>query len=427
MDRELKQALKLYGPAAVLVLIAFIVAYQFIKPAPPDHVRIASGGPQGAYYHYAQAYARELAKEGITLEVVQTAGSVENIRLLGQGKVDIALVQGGIPDDSPGPALYSLGSLYYEPLWWFARRDLALDDLRALRGLRVATGGEGSGTRALVLRLLAENGIDANNATLIATSSGDAAARLRRGELDAAFFVTSPASPLIQELLRAPDVQLLSFRRAEAYARRHRFLTGVPLPEGVADLRDNLPPHDVQLLAPAANLVVSEHVHPAINDLLLQVIERVHRAGDWFAAYGEFPRPDLLAWPLAPEAQRYYEHGPPFLQRYLPFWAASLIDRLKVMLLPLILMLLPLFKAIPPLVDWRMASKIYRWYDDLAQVDDTLVDATPEQREAALAELKRIEGEVRQIEVPLSYARRLYHLRQHIDLVRRRALSDRIA
>ncbi len=421
MDKEFKQALKLYGPIAVLVLIGFVVAYQFIKPAPPDRVRIASGGLQGAYYRYAQAYARELAKEGITLEVVQTAGSVENIRLLRQGKVDIALVQGGIPDDTPGSALYSLGSLYYEPLWWFARRDLTLEDLRALRGLSVGTGGEGSGTRALVLRLLVENGIDESNTGLVAVSSREAAQRLRRGELDAAFFVTSPASPLIRELLRAPEVRLISFRRAEAYARRHRFLTGVPLPEGVADLRENLPPQEVQLLAPAANLVVSEETHPAINDLLLQVIERVHREGDWFAGYGEFPRPDLLAWPLAPEARRYYEHGPPFLQRYLPFWAASLIDRLKVMLLPLILMLLPLFKAIPPLVDWRMASKIYRWYDDLAQVDDALAEASPEGREAALAELKRIEDEVRQIEVPLSYARRLYHLRQHIDLVRRRA------
>jgi TRAP transporter TAXI family solute receptor len=410
---------KIYGPAALLAIIAFVVAYQFIKPAPPERVRIASGGPQGAYYGFAQAYARELAKEGIQAEVLQTAGSVENIRLLHQGKVDIALVQGGIPDNGKGLSLYSLGSLYYEPLWLFVRREHAVRDLRDLRGLRVATGGQGSGTRALVLRLLADNGVEPGNTQLLALGGRQAAQQLQQGQVDALFFVTSPRSVLVQSLLQTPGVALVSFRRAEAYARRYRFLTGVTLPRGVVDLRQDIPGRDVELLAPAANLVVSSETHPAINDLLLQAISRVHEDGDWFAGRGEFPRPDLLAYPLAPEAQRYYKSGPPFLQRYLPFWAASLVDRLKVMLLPLVLMLLPLIKAMPPLYEWRMASRIYRWYDDLLLIEKRL-DRGEVPPDELMRALDAIEQEARHIDVPLRYGDQLYALREHIELVQRR-------
>jgi len=420
----MKQEIKIFGPASVLVLLAFVVAYQFIKPAPPEHVRIASGGAQGAYYAFAQAYARELKKEGITLEVLTTAGSVENIQLLHEGKVDVALVQGGIPDVSAtGKKLYSLGSLYYEPLWLFVRREQAVADLRSLHGLHVAAGAKGSGTRALVMRLLSDNGIVAADTDLQALGGADAADRLRQGRLDAAFFVTSPQSPLVQRLLREPDIRLVSFTRAQAYARRYRFLTGVTLPQGVVDLEHDLPSRDASLLAPAANLVVSADSHPAINGLLLQAIERVHAQGDWFAGRGEFPQPDLLAYPLAREAERFYKNGPPFLQRYLPFWAASLVDRLKVMLLPLVLMLLPFFKLMPPIYAWRMGSRIYHWYDDLEVLEERLAGASPAQRTRLLGELGQIEEQVRAIKVPSSFGHRLYHLRQHIELVRRRMES----
>ena len=416
----MKHAIKIYGPAALAVLAAFVVAYQFIKPAPPDHVRIASGSTDGAYYAFAQAYARELAKEGVRLEVLSTSGSVENIRLLHAGKVDAALVQGGIPDAGQGERLHSLGSLYYEPLWVFVRRDLSLSDLRALQGLRVGIGSEGSGTHALAARLLADNGIGADNAQLQAIAGAEAAERLQKGGLDAAFFVASPRSPLIQSLLRAQGLRLFSFRRAEAYARRYRFLSGVTLPQGVVDLQRNLPPEDVRLLAPAANMVVSGEMHPAIAELLLQAMASVHRDGDWFSGPGEFPQAGLLAYPLADEAARYYKNGPPFLQRYLPFWAASLVDRLKVMLLPLVLMMLPLFKVLPPIYNWRMGARIYRWYDELEALEEAVVATPATERAALAARLDRIEDGVRRVRVPASYGRQLYHLRQHIQLVRSR-------
>ncbi len=110
--------------------------------------------------------------------------------------------------------------------------------------------------------------------------------------------------------------------------------------------------------------------------------------------------------------------------RHLPFWAATLIDRLKIMLVPLIGLLLPLAKALPPLYRWRTRKRIYRWYEELRAVDPDLSE--PESLHAAsrrLKDLDRIETEVAQINVPLSYADELYDLRRHIELVRTKLLG----
>jgi len=416
----MNQLIKIYTPIFILVLIAFFIASRFIKPAPPAQVIMASGGELGAYHAFAKSYAEHLAREGIELKIINTAGSVENIALLRAGKVDAAMVQGGIEDSTEGAALHSLGSLYYEPLWLFKRKGLSLDRLPQLSGQRVAIGGAGSGTAALVKRLVADNGLDQEASTIRLLGGKAAADALLADELDAAFFVSSARSELVQRLLHEQDVELASFERAEAYARRYRFLTTVDLPEGAVDLQANIPSRNIHLLAPAANLVVNADLHPAVSELLLQAADAEHVDGDWFEGQGEFPQNALLAYPLSKEAKRYYKNGPPFLQRYLPFWAASLIDRLKVMLLPLVLMLIPLFKIMPPLYAWRMRSRVYRWYHELEMVDEQLSLNSNADKQLLAQELDRIEEDVRQVDVPLSFAHQLYHLRQHIDLVRQR-------
>lgn len=408
---------KIYAPAVVAVLVGFFVAVQFIKPAPPDTVVIASGGETGAYHAFAKAYAQRLRDEGIELKIVNTAGSIENIALLRDSKVDVAFVQGGVEVPQQDETLRSLGSLYFEPLWLFVREGVELKRLNAMTRLKIAVGKPGSGTRALVSRLLADNGVAEQNWSEL---GGDEAAQaLLEGELDAAFFVSSTRSKTIQQLLANERVRAVDFERADAYAKRYRFLTSVELPEGAMDLQKNIPAQPIRLVAPAANLVMHPDLHPAVIDLLLQAATAAHADGEWFEQRGQFPQNDLLAFPLAKEAERYYRHGPPLLQRYLPFWAASLIDRIKVMLLPLVLMLIPLIKVMPPLYTWRMRSRVYRWYEELEHVD--LEIARPGfDTQALAAELDRIEDDVREVNVPLSFADQLYHLRQHIDLVRRR-------
>ncbi|WP_456405871.1 TAXI family TRAP transporter solute-binding subunit [Thiolapillus sp.] len=422
--RNWKEQLSVYGPLALLVLAGFVWAYQHIKPAPPDHIIIASGEKGGAYYAFARRYGELLKEQGIQLEIVNTRGSVENLELLNQGSVDLAFVQGGVNQGNLSTTLEGLGSLYYEPLWLFHQSSIELHRIPGLQGLRVATGPEGSGTQVLVKLLLKENALRDASLELLPLESAEAADGLREGSLDAAFFVASPQSELVSGLLHDPSIRLASFERAHAYARRHDFLSVLTLPEGAEDLAANIPSQEVQLLAAASNLVVREGMHPGLVSLLMQIIDKVHRPAGWFSKEGEFPNSRYLSFPLNEQAERYYRHGPPFLQRYLPFWAASLLDRMKIMILPLLGLLLPLFKVVPPLYRWRMRSRIYRWYEELEDIDKESARQQHKSRAVLMEKLDDLEREVREVKVPLSFSYQLYHLRLHINFVRGRLKQD---
>ncbi len=412
--------LTIYGPLLLVMLAGFVVAYQFVEPAPPRTFTMATGGVDGAYHLYGQRYRDRLARDGITVELRNTAGSVENLALLRAGEVDVALVQGGLAQPGDAELLEGLASLYHEPLWVFHTLGDALEDLRGLKGRHLAVGAEGSGTRAVALPLLARNGIDTVSAVLRDTGGAAAVEALRGGVVDAAFFVAAPSAPLVADLLRDPDVQLLGFARAPAYARTFDFLSQVTLVAGQVDLAAGVPERDVTLVAPTANLVASETFHPALVTLLLQAASEVHAAGDGFSEPGTFPSVKHIDLPVNDAARRYLTRGPPFLQRFLPFWAATLIDRLAVMLVPLLTLLLPLFKVLPPTYRWRVRSRIYRWYRDLRRVEQRIFGGADAETAAwATGELDRIEREVAQIQVPLSYTDQLFNLRLHIRFVRR--------
>ena len=421
--RRPKEYLKIFGPAFLLTLIGFIVAYQFVQPAPPKHVTIGTGSKTGAYYPFGLRYSEILARDGITLEVLSTAGSIENIKLLeaDEGGVQVAFAQGGVGDPKAHPDLTTLGSLYFEPLWVFYRSDQKINDLFDLKNKRVAIGKEGSGTRVIALQLMAENGITEEGAALLPIGGQQAADALLNREIDVAFFVVSPRSSIIRRLMTHEDIELMSFERAEAYTRIHRFLSSVTLPEGVIDFKTNIPDHDIILLAPTTNLVIRKDLHPALIDLFLQAAGEIHGQGGVFEEIDQFPSQKYLDFPLHKEARRFFKSGPPFLQRYLPFWAATLIDRLKVMLIPLITLLIPLMKIIPPSYRWRIRYRIFHWYRELIAIDQEVgrIDMKA-QFGALLSELERIDKEVMQVNVPLSYAAELYSLRLHIAYVRDR-------
>jgi len=417
-------AFKVYAPAVLLVLLGFLVAYQFVDPAPPDRLVIASGAEEGAYARFASRYREILENQGIQLEIRHTKGSLENLRLLSSGEVDLAFVQGGT-ESAATEELYSLGSLYFEPAWLFYRIDLPSERLIDLKGARLAIGVPGSGTRVLAQTLLRDNDLEPGVVEPVELGGREAADALLAGEVDAAFLVSGADSPLIGELIRAPEIRLMSFRRAAAYARLHPYLSELLLPEGMIDMPANIPDRDVRLLAPAATLVATGELHPALLDQVLQAAQKVHGSGGWFEKEGRFPAPEFLVFPLSPEAKRFYEHGPPLLQRYLPFWAATLVDRLKVMLVPLVVVLIPLLRVMPPIYNWRMRAKIYRWYKALEVMEAEAqqgLDAAGLER--VREELERIDDEVRKVHVPLSFAAQAYDLRLHIQLVREGLVAE---
>lgn len=433
------EMIALFGGSALLLVGGFYFASRFIEPAPPREIRIAAGGAEGAYFGYAQRYAAWLARYGVELSVLETAGSVENLALLldADDPVDLALVQGGVATVDQREAVSGLGSVFYEPIWLLAPAagrssnvpdnapETSSPELRDLAGARIAVGPEGSGTRPLALRMLAANGIDADDAELLPLGPVDAAPLLADGRLDLLFYVGSADAPLLLRLGREGAVRIQDLARAEAYARWDRSLTPMTLPAGALDLAADLPPADRRLVAVTANLVARPGIHPALVDLLLQAMTEVHGEGSLLAAPGTFPTPKHSDFPLNRDARRYYEHGPPFLRRYLPFWAATWIDRTKVMLLPLLALMIPLSKLLPPVYRWRIRRRITRWYVQLRRIDLELALGKGRDLDALADALAHIEAEAAQVEVPLSYADQLYNLRLHIQLLQRSLVEAR--
>lgn len=412
-------------PIVLIVTIGFVVAYQFVEPAPPRTLTISTGGESGAYHAFARRYAAILAKSGVTLEVKTSAGSLENIERLRKGEADVAFVQGGVlPADSEEARdeLLSIGSMYYEPVWVFYRNGRPLTRLHDLDGKRIAIGAEGSGVRGLALQLLEANEIPVNK-NLVPLAGLDAAEALQQGWVDAAFIIAAPEAPVVQVLLRSPGVRVMSFAQADAYTRRFPFLTQVTLPRGAVDLVRDTPPRNTALLAATANLVVHEDTHPALVSLLLQAASEVHGKSGFFQRTGEFPAYRDTSFELSPDAARHLKSGPPFLQRYLPFWAAVLVDRMVVMLLPLIALLVPLLRVAPAIYSWRVRSKIFRLYGELKFLENEVRHQYDPARHGEFFDrLDRIEEAASTRSVPLAFTDLVYTLREHIHLVRKQLL-----
>jgi TRAP transporter TAXI family solute receptor len=416
--------LKVWGLLAVIVLVGFLITYQYVGAPPPKLVRIATGANNGAYYTFAQEYARLLASDGITLEVVPTAGSVENLELLKSGEVSLALIQGGSATRDDKERLQSLGSLFLEPIWIFVRRQSAVKRFLELKGNRVSVGIAGSGTHLLATQLLSAAGITETNTQLIREETARAIDSLSNGKIDAAFFVASPEAPIIRKLFAAPAVELLNFDRAAAYGRWFPFLTPVTLSEGVIDLQQNLPAHDTPLVAAPANLAARRDLNPSLIPAVLNAVTRVHQAGGVLEHKRQFPSVDFADLPLSEDARRYLINGPSFLFRWLPYGTAVLLDRLKILVLPLLALLLPLFKIAPPLYTWRIRSKIYKWYAAVREVESSIQqDKVSGDPASLINRLSELDRQVASVSVPLSYAAELYHLRLHIRFLQEKLQS----
>jgi len=422
------------GPFVLLAIALLAVAYWLLDPQPPRRVVLATGQPQGAYAEFGERYRQLLAQNGITVELRQTEGAAENLRLLADPNsgVDLAFVQGGAADaptaadeDDDDAPLLSLGSLFYEPVWLFYRRDAAqrlihapeLQSLPQLNGWHVSIGARGSGIPNLTRRLLEANRIDPASLKLERLGQTASVVELVEGRLDALVFVSAPESLMVQMLLETPGIGLYDFQQAEAYARRFHFLSPATLPRGVVDIAADLPPHDVHLIAPTATLVARRGTHPALIQLFVLAAQQIHGGAGWFHKKGEFPNPQNTARPLAKEAQRIYQNGPPFLQRYLPFWLANLVDRMWPVLAAMIALLIPLSRTVPPLYQFRVRSRIFRWYGQLRELEDRMGTRPADE---LLRELEGIEARVADVKVPLSYADELYALRAHIRMIEAR-------
>jgi len=408
-------------PSVLLICLALFFAYKFIDPAPPRKIVIATGESDLNYNAFAAIYGVYLQKEGITLTLRKTSGDTENLRLLKdpESDVDISFIQDGVAHSEGAGSLLSLGSLYYQPVWIFCRCKASTTHLSALKGKRIAIGYAGNGTHTLVSTLLNESGINASNTRLVEIGGEEAATALRQGKLDAALFVDVANSGMIHEMVTDKRLRLLSLDTAEAFSRKFAFMHHLVLPEGAMDLARNTPSHDVHLVAPTATLVVKESMHPALVYLMMKVIAEVHGGPSMFNSKGEFPSAKDTDFPLSTQALNFYKSGLPIIDKYLPFWAATFVNRTLIVILPLLALLIPLTKIIPMVYVWLVKRKLFRYYGELRFLDTQLQEIkSAEDVQDCLDKLNDIEAKVVNVKLPVPFSQYAYELRAHIELVR---------
>ncbi len=416
------------GPFVVLAILLLTLAYWWLDPTPPKRVILATGPAQSAYDAFGKHYAKLLAKDGIEVVLLPSAGSAANLQLLREGKADLGFVQGGTSETGieNNEQLESLGSLFLEPVWLFYREDAArkvtpeatLSALTQLQGLRVNVGTPGSGVPNLMNKLLESNRIDSSTLKISQIEQTPATVAFLGGELDAIVFASAPESLMVQMLLQTPGVKLMDFAQSEAYSRRFAFLSPAVLPRGVVDLAVNIPPQDVRLVAPTTTLLTRSSTHPALLQLFTLAGNEIHGSAGWFKRAREYPNVKNNELPVAKEAERSIQAGAPLLQRYLPFWVANLVERMWLVMGIIIAVLLPLSRIVPPLYEFRVRSRIFRWYGQLRDIENR-IESTGD-NSALLEELGSLESRAEKISVPLSYTDELYALRSNINLVRKK-------
>jgi TRAP transporter TAXI family solute receptor len=412
LNRELWAVLT---PGIIVTLVGFLIAFTFVGSPPPNKLRFASGSTWGAYNKFAQKYKAELVHQGLTVEVLTTKGSTENLQLLIDGEADIAFVQGGILPKSSEVDLVSLGSVYFEPLWLFVRSDQPQTRFSQLTGKRVAIGSEGSGTRAVALELLKDAQVF-DEITEVSVGGEEAEQMLYNGEIDAVFMIGAPTIEAITRMLARDDINLMQFERAKALERRHQFLSRVPLYAGVVDLKKNIPPKDIELLAPAATLVVRRSFHKALPPVILAAAKEIHGQGTILSEHNAFPSPNYCSYPIAREARYFYERGLSFLYRHLPFYLASGLDRMAILLLPFIGLLIPIIRLLPPVYNWTMKRKIYRQYRNLQRLEQKFGLLGYEE---LVEDLNMIEQAAKKLaSMPPAYGADIYALRSNLERVR---------
>ena len=413
--------------AVVLFLGALLLAavVWVVRSAPPRTL-VMIGGPEGSTFHrWALAYQRSLAKHGVELEIRPSAGSLDNLDRLqsGRPRIDVGFVAGGLPDDANFSRLHSLGSVAYQPLLVFTRGTAPVARLSDLAGRRLAIGAPGSATRLLSTRLLQANGITGTPTTFVDLDADAAAAALLEGRLDAVFLMGDSASlQTIRTLARTDGIQWFSFRQADAYVRRFAYLNPIRLPEGAVDLGRNLPSTDILLVGPTVELVARRDLNPALSDLVLEAAQEVHGKAGLLQKRGEFPAPLEHEFPLSDDAVRYYKSGKGWMYKAIgSFWIANLVNRVLVVVVPLLLILIPVLRLLPVVYQLSVKLRIYRCYRPLLRLErDAAGTLTPERARELLGRLAEVDAIVERLRVPASFADQFYELRVHLAFVRQR-------
>lgn len=403
---------------------AIFLAIWLILPQPPKTLSIATGFPEGLYSQFAKQLQAELANENIRLRIQNTGGSIDNLGLMADPKsgIDLAIVQSGVGHPQQYPNLTALAGLFYEPLWvWyrsesFLKEGGTLHQFSQLKGKKVSIGNTGSGTHVLAHAMLGLNAMEPTQLTLLALSPDEAIAKLRKGEIDVAMIVVAGEAPILSDFYRIPGIRLMNFDQAEAYTRILPYLNRVDIPRGLISIAHDLPKQDIHVVASTATLVARKEINPATVSLLLGSSYDILRNYSRLQKPGEFPSSKGLDFPMDLDADIFLKDGPSFFYRHLPFWGAVWLERVIKILIPLLIILLPIFTYLPVLLNLSLRIKLGRLYKTLKSIEKRFM--TSEESGTLFDELDALEKRIERLHIPAMQSKELYDLRMHIALVR---------
>ncbi|MGE0497438.1 MAG: TAXI family TRAP transporter solute-binding subunit [Ramlibacter sp.] len=412
-------------PIAVAAVAVMAWLWTTWLPLPPSTITLSAGRADGVYHAYASRYAEAFARQGVTLKVLESEGSLQNLqRLRGQAspQADLAFMQGGIgyppAERDTGARILTLSRVDIEPLWIFSRLAY-VDGIQQFQGLRVSLGPAGSGTRQLALALLDQVRLLPRDITDSELSGMAAVDALRQGTLDVMLMVSAPESRVVRALLSTPGIHLVQLRRTAALTERLPYLQTRLLPQGTLD-GAHQPARDVSVLTTSASLVARADLHPALQRLATQVAGGIHARGGVFHEPGEFPSLKRVEFPASEEARRTLIHGLPWLEDRLPFWWAQIVMRLLVVCLPVALLAYWLARMLPAYLRWLLESRVTRWYGELKYIEYDLTRDSLSGLDLTkyLDRLNSIERRMADFVTPAYLMPRWFTLRQHIDFVR---------
>jgi TRAP-type uncharacterized transport system substrate-binding protein len=412
---------------AIVIGIALgSLALIYFIPAPPSKVVMATAFKGASFEYYGRQYREIFARAHVELELRETAGAVENLKLLQDPSsgVQIAFVTGGLSDSKHTPGVLSLGTVYDQPFWIFYPANRPLNQLTQLKGKRIAVGPEGSATRHTAEQILGKGGVNSQTATFLPFAGEAADKALQEGQADAVWIIGVPEATAVQSFLRNPNVRPMSFPFSEALTRIFPDLSRMTLPQGTIDIEQLIPADDVQLIGTKSKVLIRSDLHPEIVQLLLQTMKEVHGGADIFHRSGEYPNASDSEYTVAPTAIEFYKNGPSFTQRHLPMWLSTHVQRAIAVLVTGIAIGVPLLHFLPQSYNWMTRRRLFYWYAELRALEASF-DAVTNHKHLLdkQAEIERIEDALGKIYFPLTFADQVYNLRNHIDLVRRKLAS----
>lgn len=416
-------------PLLAILLACLIGVWWYADPPPPRHIYMASGSPGGSYEILTNKYVEYFKKRGIQIELVPTSGAEENLQRLSDPNdpIKAAFVQAGLANPQHSKGLSSLGSVDYEPFWFFYQGDEikvnsfvdAEQRILDLLKKKVSIDERGTGTHTQVSRILEVAGLGQYVDDLLAMPAKQAIEALQKKQINGLYLVDGYQAKNTQALFADPNLHLSAAWRAEAYAKALPYLRILNVPMGSFNLAKNLPDRNIQLLSTTTNLLIKADMHPAIQFLFLEAAREINGRASFFAKEGEFPSFNTYGVSDSPVAVHYKKNGSPYILSLFPFWIAELVDRIIFVFLPFFLMAYPIILSLPGYRTKRMQRKINRLYDTLKKYEQELMSSyAPEQRDEYLKKLDLLEYAAIQLTVPSSMAGDYYSLRSDIEYVR---------